>query len=73
MVSIRQKNNQFSTSSAAQASITTQRLTVEAVDALELLNQGNIALLGILGGDALVDQLLPGALLGLALYFPPKC
>lgn len=40
---------------------------VKAVLGLELLDKGDVALLGGLGGDALVDNLLPGALLGLAL------
>lgn len=41
---------------------------VEAVRLLELLDESNVPLLGLLGGDALVDELLPGALLRLALY-----
>lgn len=41
---------------------------VKAVLGLELLDESDVALLGLLGGDALVDNLLPGTLLGLALY-----
>ena len=41
---------------------------VVAVLLLELLNESNVPLLGLLGGDTLVDKLLPGVLLGLALY-----
>lgn len=40
---------------------------VVAVCCLGLLDGGHVALLGCLGRDALVDDLLPGALLGLAL------
>lgn len=43
---------------------------VVAVFALELLDQRNVLLLGLLGSDALVDDLLPCVLLGLALYLP---
>lgn len=35
---------------------------------LELLDQGDVPRLGLLGGDALVDDLLPCVLLGLALF-----
>jgi hypothetical protein len=40
---------------------------VVAVLALERLDEVDVALLGLLGGDALVDDLLPSVLLGLAL------
>ena len=44
---------------------------VVAARNLELLNESNVTLLGLLGGDALIDDLLPGILLGLTL-FPGK-
>ena len=40
---------------------------VKAVLGLELLDESDVALLGGVGRDALVDDLLPGVLLGLAL------
>lgn len=40
---------------------------VKAVLGLELLDESDVALLGGLGRDALVDDLLPSVLLGLAL------
>jgi len=40
---------------------------VEAIHGLQLLDQLDVALLGLLGGDGLVDDLLPRALLRLAL------
>jgi hypothetical protein len=40
---------------------------VKAVRLLQALDLGDVALLGRLGRDALVDNLLPRALLGLAL------
>lgn len=41
---------------------------VIAVFRLELLNLGDILLLGLLGGETVVDSLLPGVVLGLALF-----
>lgn len=40
---------------------------VVAVGSLELLDEGDVLGLGLLGGGAVVDLLLPGVLLGLAL------
>ena len=40
---------------------------IVTVGLLQLLNQLDISVLGLLGGDALVDNLLPCGLLGLAL------
>jgi len=40
---------------------------VVTVGLLQLLDQGDVSLLGLLGGDALVDNLLPGLVLGFAL------
>lgn len=45
---------------------------VVAARRLELLDEGDVLLLGLLGGDALVDDLLPRVLLGLALYVGGK-
>lgn len=41
---------------------------VVAVRLLELIDESNVPLLGHLGAEALVDELLPRALLRLALY-----
>ena len=47
---------------------TTRRLlTLVTVLGLQLLNELDISLLGVGGGDILLDQLLPGTTLGFAL------
>jgi hypothetical protein len=45
---------------------------VEAVRLLELVDEVDVLGLGLLGGGALVDLLLPGVLLGLALRIGGK-
>lgn len=46
---------------------------VIAVFRLELLDLGDVLLLGLLGGEAVVNNLLPGIVLGLALFIGRLC